>query len=568
MRRPPLIVLKFGGSVLLDENRLRIAVHEIYRWRRRGRRVIAVVSALAGVTDELLAQSRRLSPRASDHSVAALIARGELHSAALLGLHLDRAGVPASVISHAAARFRADGTALDARPVSIDTAVIRRGLDRDGVVVFPGFAALDDAGRTVTLGRGGSDLTALYLAHRLRAARCRLIKDVDGLYTHDPARLGPPPLRYDHATYDDALATDGSIIQHKAVRFAQNAGLRFELGRFNGTRPTTIGAPRSSFTDRPDEPRRLTVALLGAGTVGGGVLELAQQLPDLFEITGVASRTPRSSIDSAIPRTTDAAALAASSADVVVEAIGGLEPARTALLVALRNGSTVITANKAVLAAHGAELHAAAFQNGIPILASASVGGVAPILERVASNPDSVTSIRAVLNGTSNFVLEQLSGSVPCNDAIRRAQQLGLAEQDPSRDLDGRDAADKLRVIAATLGLALSDSDIRRECVIDLSLNAPPPGARLRQVAHWSRDTGAASVTLEAVTQHDPLFELPDEWNAAAIERRDGSTELVRGKGAGRWPTAEAVIADLLQLSRRASHAAGAINEPQEVNCG
>src|SRR5688572_18183248 len=279
-----LIVLKFGGSVLRDESTLRLAVHEIYRWRRRGWRVAAVVSAFAGRTDELLRRatgrpqadpclndtlvhhrSRRRPGRglthqnandpwhadtADPHATAALVATGELHSAGLLGLHLDRAGIRAAVLWPMSFDLTAQGPPLDADPVSLDRGRLERALRQHGVVVIPGYVAQDAEGRPVALGRGGSDLTALFIAQALCAEKCRLVKDVDGLYDRDPSLAAPlaacPPVsgglrdrtgggaasgtagdcphRYATATFADALATDGSIIQHKAVRFAERTG--------------------------------------------------------------------------------------------------------------------------------------------------------------------------------------------------------------------------------------------------------------------------------------------------------------------------------------------------------
>ncbi|MCA9298883.1 MAG: hypothetical protein KDA28_07445, partial [Phycisphaerales bacterium] len=265
---PRLIVLKFGGSVLTDAKRLRIAVHEIYRWRREGWQVVAVVSALHGRTDALEAD---LHPHADPHARASYLASGEREAASLLGVQLDRAGLPASVFGPGQIGLLATGHPLDAHPYDVDRERLRDALDRDGVVVVPGFIANDTDGRIVTLGRGGSDLTALFLAHALDADRCRLIKDVDGLYDDDPARAGAR--RYDAATFEDALDTDGSIVQHKAVHFAIEHERPFELGRCNGTRPTSIGPGPTTFGE-PDLPRPLRVAILGHGCVGGGVLDL------------------------------------------------------------------------------------------------------------------------------------------------------------------------------------------------------------------------------------------------------------------------------------------------------
>lgn len=568
MRSHPLIVLKFGGSVLLNEDHLRIAVHEIYRWRRDGWRVVAVVSALAGRTDGILSKCASSGARPLAHAQAAALACGELESAAMLGLHLDRAGVPASMLTPAAVSLRANGDPLDADPVSIDIAPIVEALARDGVVVFPGFIACDDSGRTVTLGRGGSDLTALFLAQYLAADKCRLIKDVDALYDSDPARSDPAPRRYSRATFDDALATDGSIIQHKAVRLAKSHGTAFELGRINGVRPTLIGAESTEFSEIRDLPIRQTVALLGLGTVGGGVLELLTQMPESFEVVAalVLDSTKRRECEAPGLRliTTPHDALVPDT-DIVVEAIGGIEPAATLALRALESGSHVVTANKAVIAQRGDELSVAARLADRRLLCAAAVGGAAPVLERLASSPEQSVCVRGVLNGTSNLVLNQVAEGCSFEDAILTAQVLGLAEADPSRDLDGRDCLDKLAVIAGIAGRSrdasrvLEVQPITSDAAGDSPMRSRPSG-RLRQVSTLHPD-GTMDVRLAAVAQDDPLFDLPDEWNAAEIGWLDGRSEVVRGRGAGRWPTAESVLGDLLQLNREASQEASDVED-------
>ncbi len=566
--RHPLIVLKFGGSVLACEKSLRIAVHDIYRWRRDGYRVLAVVSALAGRTDALLTQCDRVSDRAPSapdtraHALAraAHIATGEIEAASLLALHLDRAGVPASTLLPHACDLIARGDPLEATPTSLNTAPINNLLESHAAVVVPGFIATDESAQTVTLGRGGSDLTALFLAHQLGASLCRLIKDADGLYTADPARPGPCPPRYEQASYADALATDGSIVQHRAVRFAQSVNLSFELGRVNGTRPTRIAPAPSVLGAEPDLPRRRTVALLGLGTVGRGVLDLLQDLPDHFEIIGAAVRDParHDDIDPSL-LTTDPIELASRGADIVVEALGGLEPARAAIRAALQSGAHVVTANKAVLAEHADELESLTNTHNRTLLASASVGGALPAIERAAAAP--VRSIRAVLNGTANFVLESIHAGNSLAEAIAQAQRLGLAEADPARDLDGRDSLDKLRVLARTLALPSTlPADAQHGAITENAI-AGAPGSRLRQVA--TLDATALRIRLESVEPTDPLYDLPAESNAIVIERTDGSMEILRAKGAGRWPTSESVLADLLELSRAdTALAAGTLAHP------
>jgi len=545
VRKDPKIVLKFGGSVLLDEQRLRIAVHEIYRWRREGWRVVAVVSALSGRTDELVNRCAKLASGVSDAAKARVIASGEQECAALLGVHLDRAGIPARVLTPAVTRFVAEGPPLNADPVSIQLQLIEQGLEADGVVVFAGFIATDDCGQSVTLGRGGSDLSAIFLADALGADRCRLIKDVDGLYESDPSKPGPRPKRYAHASYEDALSTDGSVLQRKAMEYAQRRNVPFEVGRFNGIRPTSIGAGETAFTEERDTPVPLRVALCGLGTVGGGVLELLTQLPEHFEVVGAACRDPskRESLLGTLGSISDdAVATAGLGADVVVETIGGIDTAALIAECALNNQSDLVTANKALIADRGDALNKLAAENDRVVFASASVGGGTPVLEALKGR--TVHSVRGVLNGTGNFVLGAVGEGCSLDDAVRTAQELGFAEADPSRDLDGRDAMDKLLVIAGTLGWSIPESEILCE-PIDESNAA---GGCVRHVG--SVNAGSARVSVESVDPSEVFGRLRNEWNAAIIELEDGSSVTVRGKGAGRWPTSESVLADLLELSR------------------
>ncbi|MDX2017874.1 MAG: homoserine dehydrogenase [Planctomycetota bacterium] len=559
-----LIVLKFGGSVLLSIDRLRLAVHEIYRLRRDGYQVVAVVSALAGETDALIETSAAIDDTVTGHARAALVGLGELKATALLGVQLARAGIPAETSSPAACNMIAEGSPENADPVSIDAGALRRQLDRAGVLVFPGFIALDREGRGVLLGRGGSDLTALFLAAHLNADRCRLLKDVDGLYDRDPTVapvLGAPiAKRYARCTYDDALATDGMIIQHKAIMFARRSGLVFELGALNSDFSTVIGAAETTL-DRPAEARRspATVALLGLGTVNQGVLDLLDTQRDRCRVTLAAVRDPAKHVGAGIALKSDAVEAAKAGATIVVEAIGGLEPARSAILAALERGSHVVTANKAVIAAHGIELRDAARRFGRRLLCSAAVGGVTPVIEVASSRSGvRVVRVRGVLNGTTNFILNLVASGTPFGAALSQAKALGYAEADPSRDLEGIDAADKLQVLALALGLGeLRAESIHREpltaAALDQLLAARDRPGRLRHIAEVRRASdgnASASVRLALVPESDGLFELPGATNAATIEWEDGFLLTVRGRGAGRWATAESVVGDVLELLR------------------
>ncbi len=250
--RHPVIVLKFGGSVLRDESAVRVAAGEVARFVAEGWRVVAVVSALEGTTDRLLAQSRRYGDRPHPPSVALLLATGELTSAALLGLTLAERGLGVETLDAASIGLRTTDDALDASPVSLDEPTVLGALARVPVVVVPGFVGRDSAGRTTLLGRGGSDLTALFIADRLGAA-CRLVKDVDGLYEWDPAAPGPRPRRYATLPWEQALRLDGTIVQHKAVRWALERGLAFEVSCIGGRDASRVGDEHTSFASGQNE---------------------------------------------------------------------------------------------------------------------------------------------------------------------------------------------------------------------------------------------------------------------------------------------------------------------------
>ncbi len=183
----PVVVLKFGSSVLATAEDLPLAVDEVYRRLREGSRVLAVVSAFAGDTDRLLGRAREvLGETAAAPAVAAFVATGELQSAALLAGALLRSGVAARIVDPREIDFRVGGGALEADPVSVDLAALRSLWEAHATLVLPGFFGIDPEGRIALLGRGGSDLSALFIAGAL-GAECHLVKDVPGVFDRDPA---------------------------------------------------------------------------------------------------------------------------------------------------------------------------------------------------------------------------------------------------------------------------------------------------------------------------------------------------------------------------------------------
>lgn len=553
MSNAPLIVLKLGGSILAGESDLALATHEIYRWVRQGYQVIAVVSALHGTTDRLLARTQRYGDQPNESAVATLIATGELTSASLLTLHLDRAGIPAHLLDAAAINLRSTGPRLDSTLSNVDTSAITRALDQNPVLIIPGFIARNDQNETTLLGRGGSDLTALYLAHKL-GARCRLIKDVPGVYNADPNEKGSNARRYQQITWEELVQVGGKIVQPKTATYARDNQVKLEVAALLSEDATQVGALASRFfsphSQLPTPNSPLRISILGHGTVGGGVARAIRRQPERFELISIAVRTPEK--HTTIPKhylTTDALAAATGPADVIIEAIGGLEPPYTLIKAALQAGKHVITANKAVIAKYGRELEHLAAVSGAKLSYSAAVGGSVPVIETVR-NASPISTIRAVVNGTSNFILDKTAEGATFTDAISEAQLRGLAEADPSRDLDGRDAEDKLRILAREAWNADLISVRRIALTADIAALKFKSGTTLRQVATLFQTPEGVQITVapEPVLSSHTLAQARREGNAIEINHEDGSQTLLKGKGAGRWPTTEAVIADLIDL--------------------
>jgi len=241
----PLAILKFGSSVLKCAAHLHVAVEEIHRSLLQGTRVVAVVSALGSTTDRLLEEAGPFQ-RAPD--LACHLARGEEATVNLLIQALGRAGIPASRLDADRGGIGTRGPLLEANPVALNREAYGTALAAAPVVVVPGFVGHTLDGRPSLLGRGGSDLTALFLAHTLEAERCRLLKDVAGWYTQDPAAAGRCPPRFTHLAWENALGLGGRIVQEAALLFARNHHLSFQVGR---------GGHNSAFTCIGPGPSRM-----------------------------------------------------------------------------------------------------------------------------------------------------------------------------------------------------------------------------------------------------------------------------------------------------------------------
>lgn len=247
MSQAPIAVLKFGSSVLPDEAHLPAAVKEIREWRDAGFRVIAVVSALGSTTDDLIAKSKKFARTPDDIAYAALLATGEATAVALLSLELADAGLPANILDPGAIGLRTAGPQTDATAGELDVVAVHRALSDRDILVVPGFIGRDELGRATLLGRGGSDLSALFIAHALKADAVRLVKDVDGLYDRDPAADPENARRYRDATWDEVLGLSEGIVQHKAVQYAKERRLAFYVGSLGRGRGTLVGPGPTVF---------------------------------------------------------------------------------------------------------------------------------------------------------------------------------------------------------------------------------------------------------------------------------------------------------------------------------
>ncbi len=561
MNSDPIIVLKFGSSVLIDESAMPSAVHEIYRWLRQGRRVVAVVSALGKTTDQLLARAERLAGAPEPAGLAALLATGEATSAALLALALDRAGIPASLLDSWRVGLRTAGPLLDAEPRELNRRELFRALDERPVAVLAGFIGQDAEGRTSLLGRGGSDLTAFFVAERLGAECCRLVKDVDGIYDGDPTAAAAPR-RFASLTWGDAFRLGGKVVQPKAILYAERCGLAFEVSACGAAAATVVGPGPTRYAAAPPAAPPLRVALLGLGTVGLGVYRHLAAQPERFEVVGIAVRRPARHQGDGVPMellSSDPWKLLAAASDLVVEAIGGERPAADLVRAALDRGRDVVTANKAIVAAHGAELLARAEAHGAQLAFSATVGGGVPVVETVerVARRGRILAVEGVLNATTNFVLDRITAGCDLAAAVASAQDNGFAEADPSNDLTGLDAAHKLVIVArAAFGVDLAVAQIDCRGIDDIDPVAVravrEAGAAVRLVASCRRTPEgiAARVCPLRLPADHPLAQPRDEQNRVLIQPEVGAAVIADGKGAGRWPTAESMMADIMDTYR------------------
>ena len=332
--------------------------------------------------------------------------------------------------------------------------------------------------------------------------------------------------------------------------------------------------------------RRLRVALLGAGAVGSQVADLlrkhAHELSDragaALELVGIAVRNPDAPRDADLPRelfTTDSEQLIV-GADIVIELMGGIEPARTDILLALSSGADVVTANKALLATHGPEIFDAADQVGASVYYEAAAAGAIPIIRPLRDSlaGDRVQRIMGIVNGTTNYILDRMDteGS-EFADVLADAQRLGYAEADPTADVEGFDAAQKAAILASlAFHTAVPLEAVHREGITAIDRQtmeaARHAGYVIKLLAVCERitDAEANSPTGEAISvrvypalipREHPLASVHGANNAVFVQAEAAGNLMFYGAGAGGVQTASAVLGDVVSAARR--HIAGGV---------
>lgn len=318
--------------------------------------------------------------------------------------------------------------------------------------------------------------------------------------------------------------------------------------------------------------KTLKVGMLGAGVVGSQIARLlianksdlasrAGANLDLVSIAVKDSKLKRDGIPAAL-LTTDAKSIVNDpQIELVIEVIGGIDPAKELILTALKNGKSVVTANKALLAKHGAELYAAADKANVDLYYEAAVAGAIPILRPLRESlvGDHVIRVMGIVNGTTNYILTKMDeNGAAFADALKEAQALGFAESDPTADIEGFDAAAKAAILA---GLAfhsrVTDNDVYREGISKITAadvkvaKAMEMVIKLLAIAELTPE-GAVSVRVHPalISRTHPLASVRDSFNAVFVEAESAGQMMFYGKGAGGAPTASAILGDLVAVAR------------------
>lgn len=548
----PVIVLNFGHSVLRSLEDYTNAASEIYRHYRQGQNVVAVTSAQGDQTDILMAEARRVGPEGRAKNLPELIQLGERRSAALLALALERIGAPAFVRQARDLGLTAEGSYTEAQLTGLNSDQLLQDLKDHDIVVMPGYVAIGEKDRPVLLGQGGSDLTALFVANQINAPAL-LLKDVDGVYARDPKQAGDNPERYSEISYDDMAIVAAPLVEPKALSFAKDHKQTFRVGKPGIPTYTKIG-PNTGALQASPKIKKLRVAMMGCGVVGGGVYRRIAAHSDRFEMVKIMVRNVDKYIDQGYKPhelTIDFNEVLAAKPDIFIDVSGPIEPCLSHTKTMIDARVHIVSANKQAIAEGGAALIQQAKDKNAQLLFSSAAGGGMPVLEMCIREAGRITRVQALLNGTTNYMLGEISNGRSYADALKDAQEKGFAEADPSGDVNGSDAAAKIRLVALLgFGETIALDDIPRDTIENFAPEGEPKGAIKRIATVW-RDKNGFSTNLELkdLSLNNFIAQADGEEAHAIFDFDDGDQYRIRGKGAGRWPTTESVMADLFDIS-------------------
>jgi len=342
---------------------------------------------------------------------------------------------------------------------------------------------------------------------------------------------------------------------------------------------TQLDSPAPSRNNSAPSQKPLNVAIVGFGTVGSSVARILTEHPPAgLRLTHICNRNFKRKQADWLPETVrwteDFSDLLSSDADIVVELIGGLEPAGEWVRRALQSGKSVVTANKQLIARHGTELVRLARQHNQHIAFGASVAGGIPVISGLQEGlaGDQLVHLCGVLNGTCNYILTRIeSAGISFEDALKEAQKLGFAEADPTEDVDGLDARAKLTILARTgLRVSVNPLDIPARSIsalepVDFDY-AKLLDCTIRQIsrAEKTSDKLFASVQPTLVHRDSPLAGVEGGQNLVMSTGKFGGETVFAGHGAGGNPTAVAVVSDLIAIQRSRQISGVALNENDE----
>jgi homoserine dehydrogenase len=555
LKNRTLAVLKFGSSVLRDHHDLARAAGEIYRQSLHYDQLIVVVSAFEGVTDQLISRFQAIAGPAQCEGCPDLVTLGEEMTAAQLRIACSRIGLDAALLRPEQWAIEAEGPEYEASPVRLPSLPVEFS-DRH-ILILPGFVGRGSHGQRLLLGRGGSDFSAIYIGGELGADRVRLYKDVDGVYDHDPA-IGIEDLhRFDEIDWDKCLEIARPLLQPHAIEYAREKSLQLEVGSIGTSNPTIVTNQVKRAANLPDR-RPLKLGIAGFGVVGQALYQRLLHEKD-FHVSAILVRDQQKkrAIYPPFELTTCLDSFRDADFDVIIDVTCGEEAGFPLSCSQLQQGRALISANKTVIEPWYEELSRLSVAQGGLLGISACVGGGTPILETIGqvASPDRIQKVTAVLNGTVNFLLDQLAQGHSFDIALTRAQRAGFAEEDPAQDLSGADAETKLRLIARrAFNCETRDLIIRRDRLTSSRIEKiRSSGARWIQLATLERAANCVigSIGFVRADTIARLPSLPGEYNFARIVLSDGEEHEVVGRGAGGAPTAEAIMTDLFACRNR-----------------